>query len=69
MNEPRLRHKQGKMYDNEEDRRNANLESKRKYAAKKMKCESCNSIVTLGHKPRHEKSKKHMKSKNHINSE
>jgi transposase len=55
------RHKQGEMYDNETDRRNANLESKRRYAYKKWLCETCNVTVLRGNKPRHLKSQKHMR--------
>ena len=40
--------KQYTEYDNEEDRRNALLESKRKYANKKWKCEICNETILSG---------------------
>ena len=49
-------------YDNEEDRRNALLESKRKYANKKWKCEICNVTILRGDKSRHLKSQKHIRN-------
>ena len=55
------RHRQGEMYDNENDRRNANLESKRRYGNKKWTCEICNITVLRGNKTHHLKSQKHMR--------
>ena len=50
-------------YSNDEDRRNADLEYKRKYANKKWKCEICSAILALGNKLRHMKNKKHINFK------
>ena len=43
----------------EESRYQAQLESKRKYANQKWKCEPCNIIVSKSHKARHFSSKLH----------
>ena len=60
MNEPR--HKQGKMYDNEEDRRNGLLLAKRIYGNKSWNCEICNVRVLRGNKSHHLNSKKHKRN-------
>ena len=48
-------------YDNEEDRRNAQLESKRKYGNKSWHCEICNITILRGNKTNHLKSQKHIR--------
>ena len=57
----RLRHKQGEMYDNEEDRRNGLLVAKRRYGNKKWTCEICNTTVLRGNKTQHLRSQKHIR--------
>ena len=50
-----------KKHYSEEDRRNAQLESKRKYGNKKWTCEICNVTILRGCKTRHLNTQKHMR--------
>ena len=42
-------------YETEEERREAELSSKRKYASKKILCEHCDKYLSQGHRSRHSK--------------
>ena len=53
------RHKQGVMYDNEEDRRNGYLEAQKRHASKPWECNICNIKILKGNKTNHLKSIKH----------
>ena len=55
------RHKQGEIYDNEEDRHNGLLAAKRRYGSNPWQCETCNVTILRGNKTNHLKSKKHSK--------
>lgn len=52
--------KQGRKYDNEEDRRESYRKSQLKYATKPWTCKACNTTILLGNKTKHLKSQKHL---------
>ena len=53
-------HRQGKKYDNEEDKRKGYLEAQRRYNSKKWKCLFCNKTLSLSNKAQHLKTKIHI---------
>jgi hypothetical protein len=55
-------HKQGEIYDNEEDRRNGLLEAKRRYANQPWLCIPCNILISRGGKTNHENSERHRRN-------
>ena len=60
-------HKLWQRYDNNEDRHNGLLKSKRKYAAKDWTCEICKTTVRRGNKSQHINGKTHKKLSNTSN--
>jgi hypothetical protein len=63
-------HKQGKKYDNEEDRRRGYLDAQRRYnlnhfcASEKWECKLCNKTLSLRNKYHHVKTKRHLNNQN-----
>ncbi len=53
------KHKSGRMYANEEDRRHGFLIAQRRYSYKKWMCDVCDCEINLGNKTKHKRSKKH----------
>lgn len=51
-------------YNNDEERRAARLETSRRYNEARWTCPNCNSTLSLAHKTRHFKSKKHLANMN-----
>ena len=45
----------GRVYETEEERREAILETKRKYASKRILCENCNKSFLQGDRVKHNK--------------
>ena len=52
-------HKQGEIYDNEEDRRNGLLAAKRRYANQPWFCKVCSITISRGGKTNHDNSERH----------
>ena len=52
----------GIRYENDEDKRNGYLESKRRYNSKKWHCEHCDKLYSISCKNRHMETKIHKKN-------
>ena len=60
-------HKQGKIYDNEKDRRKGYLAAQLRYATKLWECKECKISLLKGNKSNHLKSNRHIRNmKNYI---
>ena len=62
------KHKQGVVYDNEEDRRKGYLEVQKRYAYKPWTCSYCHVTILQGNKTNHLKSEKHRYNITHMNN-
>ncbi len=54
-----VKHKQGVVYDNEDEKRKGYLSAQNRHASKPWLCSYCNVTIRKGSKTNHLKSKKH----------